>query len=218
MNAVRRAAGPLWLAAVLVPGIFLTGSTKAEPPSPGQPPRFFGLEAVGERLVYVCDRSASMSEPDGVPWGEAKRELLASIEGLGESRQFHLIFYNERQSMFEPPGGRGRPLFADQRTLREVRRFVEATRVAGGTRHEQAILTALKLAPDTIFLLTDADASHDLTPTEYERIVARLGGARVMVVQFGGGSGRRSPRLARLAEVSGGEYRVIEPAAASSGD
>jgi hypothetical protein len=37
-------------------------------------------------------------------------------------------------------------------------------------------------------------------------------------VQFGGGSGRRSPRLARLAEVSGGEYRVIEPAAASAGD
>jgi hypothetical protein len=184
------------------------------PPSPGEPPRFFGLEAAGENIVYVCDRSASMAEPDGVPFAEAKRELLASIAALGESRQFHLIFYNERQSMFAGSGGRGRPLFADEGTLRELRRFVEGTAAAGGTRHEQAILTALKLAPDVIFLLTDADATHDLTTAEFERLSERLGGARLMVVQFGGNAGRRSPRLARLAERSGGGYRVVEPAAA----
>jgi hypothetical protein len=198
--------------------ILLAGKALAAPPSPGQPARFFGLEATGERIVYLCDRSASMSEPDGVPWAEAKRELLASIESLGDSRQFHLIFYNERQSMFEPPGGRGRPMFADPRTLREVRRFVEGTSVAGGTRHEQAILTALKLAPDVVFLLTDADATHDLTAGEFERVAGRLGAARLMVVQFRGGSGRRSPRLARLAEVSGGGYRAVEPAASPAGE
>lgn len=186
----------------------------AAPPSPGEPPRFFGLEATGDKIVYVCDRSASMAEPAGVPFAEAKRELLASIAALGESRQFHLVFYNDRQSMFTPPGGRGRPLFADEGTLREVRRFVEGTAAAGGTRHEQAILTALKLVPDVVFLLTDADATHDLTDVELERLSERLGRARLMVVQFGGGAGRRSPRLAKLAELSGGAYRVVEPAAA----
>jgi len=197
-------------AVMLVAGL----AAAAEPPSPGQPPRFFGLEASGERIVYVCDRSASMSEPDGVPMAAAKRELLASIEALGASRQFHLVFYNERQSVFEPPGGRGRPMFADETTLRDVRRFVEGTSAAGGTRHEQAILTALKLAPDVIFLLTDADAAHDLSAAEFDRLAGRLGKARLMLVQFGGAEGRRSPRLERLAELSGGACRVIGAAAA----
>jgi len=194
--------------------LLLAAVAAAAPPSPGEPPRFFGLEAAGEKIVYVCDRSASMAEPDGVPLAEAKRELLASIEALGESRQFHLIFYNDRQSMFSPPGGRGRPLFTDDGTLRELRRFVNGTAAAGGTRHEEAILTALKLVPDVVFLLTDADATHDLTAAELERLSDRLGRARLLVVQFGGGTGRRSPRLARLAELSGGAYRVVEPAAA----
>ena len=200
-------------AAVLLAGGLLAAATTAAPPSPGEPPRFFGLEAPGDKIVYVCDRSASMAEPAGVPLAEAKRELLASIAALGESRQFHLIFYNDRQSMFTPPGGRGRPLFADDGTLREVRRFVEGTAAAGGTQHEQAILTALKLVPDVVFLLTDADATHDLTAHELDRLSGRLGRARLMVVQFGGGAGRRSPRLATLAERSGGAYTVVEPAA-----
>lgn len=211
---MRWLAGPM-AAAVLAMAPFLAASGHAaEPPSPGQPPRFFGLEAVGERIVYVCDRSASMSEPDGVPLAEAKRELLASIEALGDSRQFHLMFYNERPSVFAASGGRGRPMFADESTLREVRRFVEGTRAAGGTRHAEAILTAFKLSPDVVFLLTDADATDDLAADELDRLTKRLGRARLMVVQFGGGGDCRSPRLARLAELSGGAYRVLEPTAA----
>lgn len=193
--------------------IWLGVAGAVEPPSPGDPPRFFGLEAAGQRIAYVCDRSASMSEPEGRPLADAKRELLASIRALGESRQFHLIFYNERQSMFEPPGGRGRPMFADEPTIREVTRFIEGTTAAGGTRHAEAVAAALRLAPDVIFLLTDADATHDLSDAELERLAGRLGVTRVMVVQFGGGEGRRSPRLARLAEMSGGAYRVVEAGA-----
>lgn len=205
------AAAVLRVAVGAVVGLGLAAA--AEPPSPGEPPRFFGLEAAGRRIAYVCDRSASMSEPEGVPLADAKRELLASIEALGESRQFHLLFYNERQSMFEPAGGRGRPMFADDATLREVRRFIDGTTAAGGTRHAEAIAAALRLAPDVIFLLTDADAAHDLSDVELERLSGRLGATRMMIVQFGGGEGRRSPRLARLAAMSGGDYRVVEPGA-----
>jgi hypothetical protein len=201
----------IWLACAVAGVALSLGRAADEPPSPGQSPRFFGLEAAGQRIVYVCDRSASMTDPDGVPLADAKRELLASIEALGESRQFHLIFYNERQSMFEPPAGRGRPMFADEATLREVRRFVEGTTAAGGTRHADALAAALRLAPDVVFLLTDADAAHDLSVGELDRLSGRLGATRVMVVQFGAGEGRRSPRLARLATMSGGVYRVVEP-------
>lgn len=188
-----------------------TPTAAREPASPGQPPRFFGLEAVGERVVYVCDRSASMAEPDGLPLAAAKQELLASIESLGDSRQFQLIFYNQRQTIFAPAGGRGLPLFTDDRTLRDLRRFVESVSAAGGTDHADAVAAALRLAPDVVFILTDADAGDDLSDAELQRLSERLGRARCMVVQFGGAAGRRSPRLARLAEMSGGEYRLVEP-------
>lgn len=72
-------------------------------------------------------------------------------------------------------------------------------------------MAALRLAPDVVFILTDADTGDDLSEDELRRLSERLGQARCMVVQFGGGAGRRSPRLARLAEMSGGEYRIVEP-------
>ncbi|MCE9631625.1 MAG: hypothetical protein K8S94_13035 [Planctomycetia bacterium] len=182
----------------------------AQPPSPGQGRTgIFGLEATGNRFVYVFDRSASMGQPDGRPLDEARRELLASIDALGDSRQFHVIFYNDRLTMFTPSGQRGRPVFADDDTKREVRRFVESVEPDGGTRHYEAVAAALKLAPDAIFLLTDADESDDLTEDEFRQLSRSLGRARCMVVQFGGAEDRRSPCLARLAAESGGSYKVV---------
>ncbi|RLS76639.1 MAG: hypothetical protein DWI03_08780 [Planctomycetota bacterium] len=183
----------------------------AAPPSPGLPRAgIFGVEATGTRFAYVFDRSASMDDPAGRPLAAAKRELLASIEALGDARQFHVIFYNERLSIFAPPGPPGRPIFASQENSRAVRRFVDAVQAHGGTRHYEAVAAALKLAPDAIFMLTDADVDDDLTEDELGRLLKSRRGTRCLVVQLGAGSGRRSPRLARLAAESGGEYRTIE--------
>lgn len=170
----------------------------------------FGLEAAGDRFVYVVDRSASMDEPDGRPLARAKRELLASIEALGDARQFHVIFYNERPMVFAPQGHRGRPIFADDESKRVLRRFVDDVGAVGGTRHYEAIAAALKLAPDAVFVLTDADVRDDLTDEEYLRLAQALRGTRCLVAQFGGGEGHSSPRLARLAAESGGEYRHVD--------
>jgi hypothetical protein len=183
------------------------------PSSPGLPTAgLFGLEAPGRKFVYVFDHSASMGEPAGRPLAAAKDELLASIDALGETRQFHVIFYNERLMVFAPQGHRGRPTFADAEAKRAVRRFVETIDAEGGTRHYEAIAAAVKLAPDAIFVLTDADEHDDLTADELARLSRSVGRARCLVAQFGGAEGRRSPRLAQLAAATGGEYRVVDAA------
>jgi len=185
------------------------GAAVAAPPqSPGGRAGIFGLEAQGRRFVYVFDRSASMGEPDGRPLAAAKEELLASLADLGESQQFHLIFYNERPVVFAPTAVRGRPIFASDENRAEARRFVEGIAAAGGTRHYEAIAAALKLVPDVVFVLTDGTADDDLGADELGRLVRAAGSARVMVVQFGG-AGRASPRLAELAERTGGAYKVV---------
>jgi len=203
------ALGLIGLAAAIARGE--EQGVRGRPPSPGQRRAvIFGLEAPGQKFVYVFDHSASMHEPAGRPLASAKQELLASIDALGESQQFHVIFYNERLMVFAPQGHRGRPIFADDEAKRAVRRFVEGVEAEGGTRHAEAIAAALRLAPDAIFVLTDADEHDDLTEAERGRLMRVLGKTRCMVAQFGGGEGRRSPRLARVAAESGGEYRVVD--------
>ena len=181
--------------------------------SPGQVATgIFGLEARGNRFVYVFDRSASMAEPDGRPLARAKAELLWSIEQLGDVQQFYVIFYNDRMHLFTAAAARGRLVFATEENKRSARRFIEAVRADGGTRHAEPLLAALRLAPDAIFMLTDGEEADDLTEDELRRIRGSLGRTRCMIVQFGGDGVDRSPRLARLAAESGGEYRVVDAA------
>jgi hypothetical protein len=217
-TGIARRLGRLVVAAVICVAMAVRGGEtepSRRPPSPGEGrAALFGLEASGQTFVYVFDRSASMGEPAGRPLAAAKEELLASIDALGEARLFHVIFYNERLMVFTPQGHRGRPIFADDEGRLAVRRFVAAVDAEGGTRHAQAIAAALKLAPDAIFVLTDADESDDLTADELARLSRSLGRTRCLVAQFGGDDGRRSPRLARLAAASGGDYRVVDAALA----
>ncbi len=186
----------------------------ADAVSPGDRPRFFDFEVKGRRVAFVCDRSGSMSDLDGTPMAAAKAGLIASLEALGESQQFHLFFYSDRVTVYTPPGGPGRPMFADEETLRSVHRFVDGIAPSGGTRHADALAAALAVAPDEIFLLTDGASRHDLEPQDVERLSTRLGRTRLFVVQFSVGDGStQSPRLAKLATTSGGGYRVVDPTA-----
>jgi uncharacterized protein (DUF58 family) len=186
----------------------------ADPVSPGERPHFFDFEVKGRRVAFVCDRSGSMSEPEGKPMAAAKAGLMASLEALGESQQFHLFFYNERVTVYTPPAGPGRPVFADDETLRGIRRFVDGVSASGGTRHADALTAAFAVAPDEIFFLTDGDPRDDLAADEFERLAGRLGRTRLYVVQFSTGGGEvESPRLAKLASTSGGGSRAVDPTA-----
>jgi uncharacterized protein (DUF58 family) len=203
----------MWAAMLNVVAV---GACAAEPISPGQPATFFDFDVTGRRVAFVCDRSGSMSEPEGRPMAAAKRGLMASLEALGNSQQFHLFFYSDRVTVYTPPGGPGRPMFADDETLRGVRRFVGSVSASGGTRHADALAAALAVAPDEIFFLTDGDPRDDLAADEFERLAGRLGRTRLYIVQFAGtGDGPpQSPLLAKLAASSGGGYRALSPAAA----
>lgn len=201
MNGGR---GLVWMAVLAA----VPAAWGAPPRSPGARTGIFGLEASGNRFVYVFDRSASMGEAAGRPLAAAKAELLASLDDLGESQQFHLIFYNERPVVFAPAAGQGRPIFASDENRRAAARFVEGVAAAGGTRHYEALAAALKLAPDVVFVLTDGTPDDDLAEEELGWLGRAAGAARILVVQFGGDGGR-SPRLARLAERTGGAYKVV---------
>jgi hypothetical protein len=179
--------------------------------SPGET-SMFGVEAKGGKFVYVLDRSGSMGIDGGRPLAAVKAELLRSLEKLDTVHQFQIVFYNERPRVFNPTGTPGRLAFGTAQNKAEVRRFVESVTADGGTDHEEAVLTAVRMHPDVIFFLTDGD-DPKLNARQLARI-DRLGpGITIHTIEFGTGA-KRDPGsfMVKLARQSGGRHVYIDVA------
>ena len=111
------------------------------------------------------------------PLSSAKAELLASLENLGETHQFQIIFYNEKPTMFALAGHPDRLVFGTSANRATAQHFVRGIVADGGTRHEDALWMALKLQPDVIFFLTDADQPQ-LSAAQLDKIQRTTAAAR----------------------------------------
>lgn len=167
----------------------------------------FGLRGRGTRFVYVFDRSASM---EGPPLAAAKRELIASLEHLQGTHQFQIIFYNQQPRIMSLRGAPPQMVFADEAGKRLAASFVGGIFADGGTDHMQALAMALRLAPDVLFFLTDADEPQ-LHSEDFRRIRALNRGTVIHAIEFGVGPPRgRDSFLARLAAENGGQHTYVD--------
>ncbi len=169
-----------------------------------------GIEGRGTKFVYVFDHSGSMGVPDNRPLNRAKKELLASIDGLTELQQFYVIFYNHEQKMFRIDSGGGRVIWANDHNKKLARQFVDSIVAEGGTRHADAISLALRLHPDVIFLLTDGDPPDDLAKDELERLDKLTDGTIINVIQISSPEDNKESRLMALAQHSGGKHVFVD--------
>jgi hypothetical protein len=138
----------------------------------------------------------------------AKREMLASINQLPPDVYFAVIFYNLQARMLtDPQGNRGLMAATEPNKLR-VQTQLATIAPDGGTDHMSALRAALKLKPEVIFFLTDADL---MSNNDVNEILAEVGSTRIQAVEFGRGTelGQRTP-LGRLATTTGGSYLYID--------
>jgi hypothetical protein len=163
----------------------------------------FGIKGTGSRFVYVFDRSKSMEGYDSRPLIAARRALLQSLDSLAENHQFQIVFYNDSVTVFNPDGRAGMCFATDDNKNLAIG-FVESIRGDRGTDHLNALKHAFRLAPDVIFLLTDAEGGFT---TAELREVGNLNrsAAAINTIEFGerkGGDGS----LQKLSTQSGGQY------------
>lgn len=144
----------------------------------------YGLRGEGFKFVYVFDRSGSMGGSGNRALNAAQRELLRSLDELGPTHQFQIIFYNELPTIMQI-GGAANLMFADETNKRAAQKFVASIVADGATQHEPALMTALRLNPDVIFFLTDAD-QPELSAAALDRI-KRLNDGRAVIntIEFG---------------------------------
>lgn len=210
----RTLLGSLLLVAAVIPSAFGPQPSVAERPaslndvSDYARVKVFGVEATGNKFVYLFDRSASM---EGSRLAAAKKQLLESLQSLGNTQQFGIIFFNHRLLAFNDTGSSHRVLFGTARNKKLAADFVTAVKADGGTDRMLALKHALALRPDVIFFLSDAD--RPMSADELDK-VAELNertGAKLCAIEFGHGdppAGKSS--LATMAQANGGEYVYID--------
>jgi hypothetical protein len=114
-------------------------------------PEFFGAggSVRGVRsVVYVVDRSGSMTDT----FGHVREELKRSITSLRRSQKFHVIFFSSGPPVENPPGRLVSAIAGNRKAFFE---FLDSVEPAGSTHPEQALMRALSLGPDLIYLLSD---------------------------------------------------------------
>ena len=163
----------------------------------------YGLQGEGSKFVYVFDRSESMY---GRQMASAKAQLTGSLDQLERLHQFAIIFYNHEVSVFNP----GRLSFGDDASKVRAKRFVQGITAAGATNHYPALMHAVRLSPDVIFLLTDGEQHNDPSPDELRRIRLANSGTQIHVIQFVQGNvSKRGNALVRLAKENGGQHKYV---------
>jgi hypothetical protein len=213
-DALERALpGPVTAGQGLIPGSGSGGGGGAGGGSGGGAGRaigpgtqFFGARDHGHSFAYVIDCSGSMAAHNSLD--VAKREMLTSINQLPPDAQFAVIFYNLDAIALTDPQGRRGLMAATAANKARVQAQLARIPPFGGTDHMLALREALKLKPEVIFFLTDADL---MTNSNVDEILAEVGPTRIQAVEFGEGTelGQRTP-LGRLANTTGGAYLYVD--------
>ncbi|MBQ3388501.1 MAG: VWA domain-containing protein [Thermoguttaceae bacterium] len=173
----------------------------------GQTVRFGDLQGRGKRFVFLVDRSESMKWPDGDPIRVAVADALASIGSLDPAagaQKFQLIAFNHHYETFN--GGK-RLVEVTSETKRQAESFLSGLAPDGGTDPLAALDAAIRMAPDVIFFLTDAEEEISALSLRRIRDLARQGSvAQIHVIEFGKPGGKHPAAYRKLAEQNGGAY------------
>jgi len=170
--------------------------------------KVFGVEGTGNKFVYAFDRSGSM---EGAPLATAKKQMLDSLQPLGETQQFEILFFNHRLQVFKNSNGFNRPTFATDRNKELAAEFVKRITADGGTDRFAALKHALALQPDVVFFLSDSDKPmSEGELVEIARLNERVG-AQICTIEFGrGDKPAGASSMAELAHANNGQYVYVD--------
>jgi hypothetical protein len=122
---------------------------------------FFGIDIVGQKIVYIVDRSGSM---EGIRWHAARNELIQSIESLTPDQSFFVFLFSDDSHPMPQLAGRNQLVPATKENIAEVEKWLMRQQPGDWTEPKGCVKRALGMEPDTVFLLTDGMFQDDTVP------------------------------------------------------
>ena len=164
----------------------------------GNSANFYGIEADGANFVFVVDMSGSMN---GSRFRRAKSEVWRSIEALASTQRYFVIFFSDHAW----PMPAREMIEATPENLSDTRRWLKQAACQGGTNPLPALLDAIDLDPDAIFLLSDGkfDLETALEVTDAET------SPPIPIHTIGFASREGEPMLRAISKATGGTYRFV---------
>lgn len=166
---------------------------------------FFGVQAVGNRVVYVVDCSRSMNHPHEsiakTRFGRVKLEIAYSIRRMNSEMEFFIIFFNN--NAVPMPSRKLQPALPAPK--KHYLTWMANVKTGGQTDPRDALRLALLLRPDMIYFLTDGEFRSSVV-----RDVTKMNRSRrIPIHTFGLDSRSGEPMLKMIAERNGGTYRFV---------
>ena len=198
--------------ALELPALPLAPLPTAEGAVPSQA-SVFETTAATRRVVYLIDCSGSMFRAMGgeTRFARACGEVRRSIAGLTPAMEFNVIYFSGKTAALNPS-----MLYASGAAKRSAAEFLNAApEMSGETDLMAGIDEALKLAPDSVFVITDGIANAQ--PWD---VLAGLNAirkkhgetARIHTVGFDLKGDRTAEELLRkIAAQTGGTYQRVAP-------
>lgn len=162
---------------------------------------FFGVEAQGNRFVFIVDVSGSMSVGGKI---EALRsQLTRSIQNLVETSTFAVFTFSDNSA---PLGNARDWTQAIDERKRWARRYITGLMPQGGTQPIDAFRAAFKLRPkpDAIYFMTDGEFDAGVAEE-----VAKLNTQRVPIHCIAFTTRDSELLLKRIATQSKGTYTYV---------
>jgi hypothetical protein len=172
---------------------------------------FMGVRDQGTRVVFVVDSSGSMANHGAMQ--SAKAALVASLQTLTDAQQFQIVFYNNTPTVMRLRNNAPAEMaFATEVNKTLARQFIVGVQPDQGTDHLPALKLALRLNPDVLFFLTDADEPQLSAGELLEIQRLNQGRTRIHTIEFGRGADLGGPLnfLQKLAHQNGGTHRYYD--------
>ena len=178
---------------------------------------FFGMQASGDRFVYVLDVSGSMNQGKGRRLRRAVNELLRSIDQLREDQMFYvLLFASSTRQMFDEGSLTPTMLPATKENKERIRDWISQIKATGATHPQRALHVGLNLSPSAVFFLSDGKFNKPKATDFFggealdaKTVVERSNPANIPVhsIAFEEPASRRN--MNEISKMTGGEFRFV---------
>ena len=132
------------------------------------------------------------------------QEMVRSINALSKHQQFFVIFFSDRTFPMMWPSSQIELIDATVANRQRIVDWALNVHPDGDTKPQASLMTALKLAPDVLYFLTDGEI-----PRESMRIVERLRKDNTVVNTICVGDARSGQLMKQIARKGNGIYTLV---------